>query len=48
MLIPIPHPDEQQKIADALSALDDKISAVADQITALQDFKKALLQQMFV
>ena len=44
----IPHPDEQQKIADALSALDDKISAVADQITAMQDFKKGLLQQMFV
>lgn len=46
--IPFPHPDEQQKIADALSALDDKISAVADQIAALQDFKKGLLQQMFV
>ena len=48
LFVPFPHPDEQKKIADALSALDDKISAVADQITTMQDFKKGLLQQMFV
>lgn len=44
----IPHPDEQAKIADALSAMDAKIQTVADQLARLQTFKKGLLQQMFV
>ena len=42
------HPDEQQKIADALSTMDAKIQAVADQVAKLEAFKKGLLQQMFV
>lgn len=46
--IPLPHADEQQKIADALSTMDTKVQAVADQVAKLQTFKKGLLQQMFV
>lgn len=46
--IPYPHPDEQQKIADFLSAIDEKITAATRRITAMQDFKKSMLQQMFV
>lgn len=46
--LPIPHPDEQRKIADIFSALDTKIASVTDQINHVEAFKKGLLQQMFV
>lgn len=44
----LPHPDEQAKIADALSAMDAKIAAVTQQLDHMQTFKKGLLKQMFV
>jgi len=46
--VPLPHPDEQRKIADALAAIDAKIQAVIGQISTMEAFKKSLLQKMFV
>jgi type I restriction enzyme S subunit len=39
---------EQQKIATFLTTLDEKITAEKSKLTAAREFKKALLQRMFV
>lgn len=46
--VSLPHPDEQRKIADFLSALDRKIELVGQELEHAKTFKKGLLQQMFV
>ncbi|QTV05526.1 restriction endonuclease subunit S [Faecalibacter bovis] len=46
--LPFPNYHEQQKIADFLSAIDESITKVEQQIKETQNFKKAMLQQMFV
>lgn len=44
----VPHPDEQRKIASALSALDAKIDTLSQKITEMEAFKKGLLQKLFI
>ena len=46
--ISIPTFPEQQKIADFLSAVDKKIESADEKYKQAQQFKKALLQQMFI
>jgi len=46
--VKVPSLEEQTKIANFLSAIDQKVEVVAQQIEQAKTWKKGLLQQMFV
>ncbi len=46
--IKLPKHDEQTKIANFLSSIDKKIELISKEIEKAKEFKKGLLQQMFV
>lgn len=47
-IVPVPHIEEQQKIADFLSAFDEAIDYAKQELEKWKELKKGLLQQMFV
>jgi len=46
--IKLPCVEEQKKIATFLSSLDSKVELIVHQLKKTKEFKKGLLQQMFV
>lgn len=46
--VPVPSAKEQTKIANFLTAIDDKITQAQTQLEAVKQYKKGLLQQLFV
>jgi type I restriction enzyme S subunit len=48
MEISLPCLKEQAKIANFLTAIDDRITNVKSQLEAAKGYKQGLLQQMFV
>lgn len=47
LVVFFPKPDEQQRIADCLTTLDDLIAAQTQKLNALKTHKKGLMQQLF-
>lgn len=49
MKMPLPYtsPEEQQKIADCLSSIDELIDAESRKLKALEKYKKGLMQKLF-
>jgi type I restriction enzyme S subunit len=47
IVLVIPEPDEQQRIADCLANLDDLIAAQTQKLEAIKTHKKGLMQQLF-
>jgi restriction endonuclease S subunit len=45
--VKVPHPEEQQKIAECLSSVDELMAAQARKVDALKTHKKGLMQQLF-
>lgn len=46
-LIPMPCPEEQQKIANFFTAIDNQLDIEKQRLTTMETIKKGLLQQMF-
>ena len=47
MPLPVTSTEEQQKIADCLSSIDDMIALQAKKLDTLKAHKKGLMQQLF-
>ncbi|WP_374091009.1 restriction endonuclease subunit S [Methylomicrobium lacus] len=47
MPLPAPKPEEQQKIADCLTSIDELITAQTQKLDALKTHKKGMMQQLF-
>lgn len=45
--VPFPSPEEQQKIAECLSSIDELINLYESKVTLLEQHKKGLMQQLF-
>lgn len=46
-IVYVPNPEEQQKIAECLSSLDELIEATVQKVDALNEHKKGLMQRLF-